>query len=86
MSTPFWTPSEAKIRDASMTKFRKYVNVRHGLDLKDYWDLHRWSTGTPEEMNDFWTAFWDWAGIIGDKGIAPVSKRTRLRMRCWKGC
>ena len=73
MSTPFWTPSEEEIRDANMTQFREYANGCYNRKMRDYWDLHRWSIGTPEEMNDFWTAFWDWAGIIGDKGNAPVS-------------
>ncbi len=70
---PFWTPSEEEIRQASVTKLREFANARHGLQMRDYWDLHRWSTGSPEEMNDFWTALWDWSGIIGDKGTVPVS-------------
>lgn len=73
MAGHFWAPTQEQIEEANVTKFRHFVNKRHSLDLKDYWDLHKWSTGTPEEINDFWTAVWDWSGIIGEKGEAPVS-------------
>lgn len=73
MSTPFWTPSAQQVREAGMTQFREFVNSRYGLHLKDYWDLHAWSIGTSGQMNDFWTALWDWSGVIGEKGPAPVS-------------
>lgn len=69
----FWTPSEAEVEEASLTKFRQFVNDRHNLALRDYWELWRWSTGSPEEMNDFWTAVWDFTGVVGEKGRAPVS-------------
>lgn len=70
---PFWTPSESQVDAAEMTKFRHFVNTRYNLSLVDYWDLWRWSTGSPAEMNDFWTAVWDFTGIVGDQGPAPVS-------------
>ncbi len=74
MVTPFWTPRDEAIRQAGMTKFREFANGRYGLDMKTYWDLHRWSIGNPDEMNDFWSALWEWSGIIGDKGASPVSR------------
>ena len=70
---PFWTPSESQVDAAEMTKFRHFVNKRYNLSLADYWDLWRWSTGNPTEMNDFWTAVWDFTGILGDQGPSPVS-------------
>lgn len=76
---PFWTPSEAEVNAAEMTKFRLYVNERYGLKLDSYWDLWRWSTGTPMEMNDFWTAVWDFTGILGEQGPAPVSNSSRVQ-------
>lgn len=73
-AVPFWMPSEPEVEAAEMTKFRLYVNKRYGLSLSDYWELWKWSTGTPEEMNDFWTSVWDFTGIIGDQGPAPVGQ------------
>ena len=72
MTEPFWSPTDQQVRNAGLTKFREYVNARYGTDLKDYWDLHRWSVGSPREMNECWTALWDWSGIIGEKGAPPV--------------
>ena len=58
MSVPFWSPSAEDIRTADVTRFREFVNERHGIHLRDFWELHRWSTGTATEMNDFWNAVW----------------------------
>lgn len=71
---PFWTPSEAEVQAAQLTKFRHFVNERHNLSLANYQELWKWSTGSPEEMNDFWTSVWDFTGVVGDKGPAPVSQ------------
>lgn len=71
---PFWTPSETEVQAAQLTKFRHFVNERHNLSLANYQELWKWSTGSPEEMNDFWTCVWDFTGVVGDKGPAPVSQ------------
>lgn len=69
------TPSAQDIRDSALHDFRRFVNKRYDLNLAegDYWALHKWSTSTPENINDYWNAVWDWTGIIGDKGAQPVS-------------
>lgn len=77
---PFWTPSEAEMKNAAMTKFRLFVNERYNLSLAGYWDLWKWSTGSPKEMNEFWTAVWDYTNVVGDKGSSPVSSREPRRV------
>lgn len=77
---PFWTPSEAEVKNAAMTKFRLFVNERYNLSLAGYWDLWKWSTGSPKEMNEFWTAVWDYTNVVGDKGSSPVSSREPCRV------
>lgn len=63
-----------------MNDFRKFVNKQYNLKFSesDYWDMYKWSVETPETMNDFYNAAWDWGGVIGDKGQQPVSCRSRL--------
>ena len=73
MTEPFWSPTDEQVRNAGLTKFREYVNARYVTNMRDYWDLHRWSIGSPREMNEYWTALWDWSGVIGEKGAPPVS-------------
>jgi acetoacetyl-CoA synthetase len=69
-----WTPSPQYVRDSNYDAFRRYLNQRHGTDFKPtaYWDLHAWAISSPENINHFWTALWDFGGVIGDKRSAPV--------------
>ena len=60
---PLWTPSPERIADAAMTRFIGEVNARHGLKLRSYDDLWRWSTANLEA---FWTALWDFGGVIAE--------------------
>jgi acetoacetyl-CoA synthetase len=41
---------------------------RASKSFSGYDDLHRFSTEAPAE---FWSALWDFAGVVGDKGSAP---------------
>ncbi|MEX2409551.1 MAG: acetoacetate--CoA ligase, partial [Rhodovibrionaceae bacterium] len=69
MTEPLWRPSEERIAKANLTEFLKDANARHGLDLKDYGDLHRWSVGN---LEDFWTLVWDFCGVIAEGETEPV--------------
>jgi acetoacetyl-CoA synthetase len=62
---PLWTPSQAGIDAANMTRFIAQVNARHGLSIEDYDTLYQWSL---DEKQSFWSEVWDFCGIIGDKG------------------
>ncbi len=43
MKKPLWTPSEAWVRNANITRFIHEVNKKHGKNFKAYDDLYRWS-------------------------------------------
>ncbi|KAL8293114.1 hypothetical protein RQP46_000808 [Phenoliferia psychrophenolica] len=62
--TLFYAPSAAVVAEAPDTKLRLWINAKHGLNLRDYWELHKWSTTC---FNDFWTAIWEYTGIIGER-------------------
>ncbi|GAA5963040.1 hypothetical protein JCM21900_002319 [Sporobolomyces salmonicolor] len=62
--TLFHQPTAQQVEDAPDTKFRLWVNERHDLNLRDYHELHRWSIS---EMDAFWTAVWDYTGILGER-------------------
>jgi acetoacetyl-CoA synthetase len=64
MRTPLWTPSEARKRDANITRFIQAINRRHDLDLDSYLGLYHWSI---EYIPDFWAAVWDFAEIKASK-------------------
>ncbi len=74
MKTPLWAPSEERKQQANITRFMGMVNARHGLNLDSYAGLYQWSV---ENIPDFWSAMWDFGGIIAsrtpDKVVSDLS-------------
>ena len=59
-----WSPPETE--QTQLESFANNVALKCGFDWQnDYHKLWQWSVDKPE---DFWSALWDWHGIIGDKG------------------
>jgi acetoacetyl-CoA synthetase len=58
---PLWTPPREVVANANVTAFMKLVNERHGTAHRDYAGLYRWSI---ENLEDFWVAVWDFAGVV----------------------
>ena len=73
LNAPLWSPSPAQIANANVTRFIQALNmaygVSHRLDLKNYHDLYDWSVKNPEH---FWSAVWDYCGVIGERHNTPV--------------
>lgn len=40
------------------------MNEKHGLGLRNYWELHQWSI---DNLNDFWVAVWVFTGVVGER-------------------
>jgi len=57
-----WKPSDARREDSLLEDFSKFINFKSNHNFKDFW---KWSVDHPEE---FWSKFWDYSKIIGDKG------------------
>lgn len=53
MSDILWQPSPERIANTRMDQFRRYINARHHLQLRDYPALHQWSI---DQRADFWQA------------------------------
>jgi len=66
---PLWVPSEARRRAANLTRFIDLVNRRHGLRVRSYRELWEWSVA---QIPEFWTAIWDFAGIVASRGYDQV--------------
>ncbi len=60
-----WQPNSDQVASAAITKLSQKISAKTGVDLRNYWDLHRWSINNPGE---FWSQTWDDAGIVGAKG------------------
>lgn len=63
--TPLWQPGKQLINDALITRFIEDVNHRYDLPFDSFDELYDWSI---DEKENFWSALWDFAEVIGDKG------------------
>jgi acetoacetyl-CoA synthetase len=59
MDRPVWVPSADRLERANLTRFRRFVRDRDGVD-EPYTKLHEWSVASPDR---FWTGVWEFAGI-----------------------
>ncbi|MGB4945640.1 MAG: acetoacetate--CoA ligase [Candidatus Competibacter denitrificans] len=66
---PLWTPDPAWSATTRMAAFTAQARTLSGQTLASYADLHAWSVEAPEQ---FWTAVWDFCGVIGERGAGPV--------------
>ena len=64
---PLWTPSPERIANANVTAFTHALNDAYHLQLSGYHELYEWSVRNPQH---FWSAVWDYCGVIGDRGVA----------------
>jgi len=77
---PLWTPSQASVDAANMTRFMRELNQRHGLSLQDYDALYQWSL---DEKELFWSEVWDFCGIVGDRGERVLIDGDRIEEAQW---
>ncbi len=73
--TPLWTPSPQAVADANMSRFRELVDADGLLRDGGYRALHRFSVDEPAT---FWSAVWDFCGVVGDKGERIVADADRM--------
>ncbi len=63
---PLWQPSPARAAATPLAAFIELLRKQAGYEGGDYAALHRFSVERPEP---FWTALWDFAGVIaGTRG------------------
>ena len=68
MNTPLWEPSEQRVNSSNLLNFSKFVGFSTEYDFKKFW---QWSVTEPDI---FWSKFWDYSKIIGDKGKETIRK------------
>ena len=62
MSNFLWRPDNQRVQNSILSDFIGYINLDSKNDFKKIWE---WSVSNPEI---FWSKFWDYSKIIGDKG------------------
>ncbi len=68
MNKPLWQPSQKLKQESILQDFCKFINFKSSKNFKELW---QWSVKNPEE---FWSKFWDYSNIIGDKGSEIIKK------------
>ena len=80
MNPIVWKPTQNQIDISQIENFRKLVNARFNINLKDYYALHDWSVSN---IADFWKAIWgfmaiktssDYTQIVDDETKMPGAK------------
>jgi len=63
-----WKPSSKLVKNSILNQFTKNIDVKFEKNFKKLW---LWSIENPEK---FWSKFWDFSKIIGDKGNKIIVK------------
>ena len=73
MTQPLRKPDAARIQS---TALYKSATTYFDGDANDYDALWQWSV---DEIGDFWSAVWDFTGVIGDKGATPLTDTGNIK-------
>lgn len=74
---PIWQPQQEQINNANITKFINYLSNNNKYnEVTDFDSLAKWSAAN---YQDFWSKFWDYAGVIAsNKGEIVVSNQENI--------
>jgi len=71
-----WSPAPDAVVTSQVAGFATFVHERTGMDWQgDFQTLWRWSV---DQHVIFWDLFWDWHGVIGDKGDRQIENETAM--------
>ena len=62
---PLWRPSAQQIAATNMHAFHTFAMQHYAAPDGDYAALHTWSV---IDRSNFWSAIWDYGGVIGERG------------------
>lgn len=85
--TKLWEQSAPDREATAMYKFMVLLNRKHGLQLKTYDDLHKWSI---ENIAAFWGEVWESTGVVASRPydlvrIWPHTRLTSCPLTSYKG-
>jgi acetoacetyl-CoA synthetase len=81
MNPVLWSPSPPFARTTHLTRFRQMAHDLFGGPAGDsYPELHRWSL---DHRGKFWSAVWEYAGVIGDPGGRDYVPGRHLTEATW---
>ncbi len=73
---PLWTPSEERQKATKLYEFIKVIETATDRTFSDYHDFYQWSI---DDQKTFWDKFWDFSGVIGEKGSVILEEGEHMR-------
>ena len=71
-NTQLWTASSETIKNSSIKKFSNLIEKKYNINFENnFQKFHKWSVNNLEK---FWSEYWDFGEIKGDKGSQIISK------------
>ncbi len=83
-----WRPSAQRIAASELTRFARFAREHHGAPpptsdpQADWRQLHAWSV---RERAAFWSALWEHAQVLGDRGSQVLAKGHLMPGARWFG-
>ncbi|WP_353647001.1 acetoacetate--CoA ligase [Mesorhizobium sp. WSM2240] len=65
IDSPLFQPGADQIHTCAITRFREFCACTYKADLPDHDAFQQWSI---DERGTFWSAVWDYCGVIGQPG------------------
>jgi acetoacetyl-CoA synthetase len=75
-----WTPGAETVERANVTDFTRWLARERGLTFADYAALWRWSV---DDQEAFWSALWDYLGIIASAPYERVLASAEMPGARW---
>jgi len=71
-NTQLWTASSEIIKNSNIKKFSNLIEKKYNINFENnFQKFHKWSVNNLEK---FWSEYWDFGEIKGDKGSQIISK------------
>jgi acetoacetyl-CoA synthetase len=78
-SEALWTPTLEQVESAEVTRFIRRLATRFPSAPRDFTSLYPWSLAEPSA---FWSAVWDFCGVVGERGSNTVVENFDDMLRC----
>ena len=76
MSSLLWSPDAERAQSSAVADFASYLIEKGEADWQgDFHQLWQWSV---ENQERFWDHFWDWHGLIGEKGDVILAQPDQM--------
>jgi len=75
------TPTPTDVERAKVTDYMRWLAASRGVSTGEgYRGLWHWSVSEPAE---FWSSLWDYFGVLGNRGAAPVLQGDQMPAVTW---